>query len=108
ESAALVKSIVRKDDILGRFGGEEFVIILPSTDGATATELAERIRRAHETHPFLIEYEEGGQKRQVKHTQTISLGVTQLATETTPKELLETADKKLYHSKQSGRNRVTA
>lgn len=107
ESAALVKSIVRKDDILGRFGGEEFVILLPNTDSGTASELAERIRKAHEEHPFLVEFEQAGQKKQVKHRQTISLGVTQLATEPSPKELLETADKKLYHSKQNGRNKVT-
>ena len=107
ESAALVKSIVRKDDILGRFGGEEFVIILPSTDGRTAVELAERIRKAHAEHPFMVEYEDGGEKKTIKHQQTISLGVTQLGPEATPKELLETADKKLYHSKQNGRNQVT-
>lgn len=109
ESCALVKAAVRKEDILGRYGGEEFVIILPNTDGRTAVELAERIRHKHETHPFLIEFEEKGAKKRVNHRQTISLGVQQLkSTLTSVKEFLEAADKKLYNSKHTGRNRVTA
>jgi two-component system cell cycle response regulator len=108
ESAALVKSAVRKDDILGRFGGEEFVIILPNTDARTAAELAERIRQKHESHVFIIEYEKNGQKLRVNHRQTISMGVTQLKGPiNTTKEFLESADKKLYNSKQTGRNKVT-
>lgn len=108
ESAALVKAAVRKDDILGRFGGEEFVIILPTTDARTAAELAERIRHKHETHTFAMEYDEGDVKKRVNHRQTISVGVAQLKQDiATTKELLEVADKKLYTSKQTGRNRVT-
>lgn len=108
ESAALVKAAVRKDDILGRFGGEEFVIILPNTEAKTATELAERIRQKHEAHTFPIEYEDGASKKRIAHRQTISMGVAQLkASIPTTKDLLEVADKKLYTSKQSGRNRVT-
>lgn len=108
ESAALVKAAVRKDDILGRYGGEEFVIILPNTDARTAADLAERIRQKHEAHPFLIDFEQSGQKRRVQHRQTISMGVQQLKPNiSTPKELLEAADQKLYNSKQTGRNKVT-
>lgn len=108
ESAALVKAAVRKDDILGRFGGEEFVIVLPNTNKSTAAELAERIRQKHEAHGFVIDFNDGGQIKKVNHTQTISLGVEQLHPELkTPKDLLEAADKKLYHSKSTGRNKVT-
>ena len=108
ESAALVKAAVRKDDILGRFGGEEFVIILPNTDARTAADLAERIRMKHETHVFQIEYEKDGAKKKVNHKQTISMGVAQLKPGiASTKEFLEVADKKLYTSKQTGRNRVT-
>jgi two-component system, cell cycle response regulator len=108
ESAALVRTTVRKDDILGRFGGEEFVIILPNTDARTAAELAERIRQKHESHEFLIEYEKDGDKARVNHRQTISIGVAQLRPPVaSTKEFLEVADKKLYNSKQTGRNRVT-
>lgn len=109
ESSSLVKSSLRKDDILGRFGGEEFVIILPNTDSKTAWELAERIRMKHESHPFVFEFEERGSKKNAKHRQTISMGVAQLkANIPSPQDFLETADKKLYNSKQTGRNRVTA
>jgi diguanylate cyclase (GGDEF)-like protein len=108
ESAALVRTAVRKDDILGRFGGEEFVIILPNTDARTATELAERIRQKHESFEFLIEFEKDGTQQRVNHRQTISIGVAQLRPPVaTIKEFLEIADKKLYTSKQTGRNRVT-
>jgi two-component system cell cycle response regulator len=109
ESAALVKAAVRKEDILGRFGGEEFVIILPNTDGRTATELAERIRQKHEQYVFAIEYDKNGVKTRANHRQTISMGVSQLASPmATVTEFLEAADQKLYTSKQSGRNKVTA
>jgi diguanylate cyclase (GGDEF)-like protein len=109
ESAALVKAAVRKDDILGRYGGEEFVIILPRTDGRTAADLAERIRQKHEQHQFPLEYEDGGQKKRIAHRQTISMGVAQLKPSIpTAKDFLEAADKKLYSSKHTGRNKVTA
>lgn len=108
ESATLVKATVRKDDTLGRFGGEEFVIILPNTDSRIAADLAERIRSKHEAHEFLIDTEVQGQKRKIKHRQTISMGVAQLKPNiATPQEFLEIADKKLYNSKQSGRNKIT-
>lgn len=108
ESARLAKSCVRKDDILGRFGGEEFVVILPSTDSRAATELAERIRTHIAGHAFDLELDGPQGKQKIQHKQTISCGVTQLTPQmTTPEEFLESADKKLYHSKQTGRNKVT-
>ncbi len=100
ETSGLVKSIIRKDDIFCRFGGEEFVVLLPATDAKTAYDLAERIRQNIELHTF--EYE--GQV--IK--QTISLGVSQLNQGmSSPKDLLEDADQKLYQSKTNGRNQVT-
>ena len=78
-------------------GGEEFVVVLPATGAAGAIELAERLRTAIEqTHWDL---------RQV----TASFGVSTLGgATTTAAQLIETADKALYNSKHSGRNRVTA
>ncbi len=100
ECAALAKSAVRKDDILGRFGGEEFCVILPNTDARTAFELAERIRAKIEGYVFNFE---GKPLRQ-----TISAGVSQLVSSIpTPQALIEDADRKLYKSKHDGRNRVT-
>lgn len=100
ESAQIVKASIRKQDTVGRFGGEEFGIVLPDTDSRTAAELAERIRRMLAAHPFQFE----GKVIQ----QTVSMGVTQLtSTITSPQELIDSADKKLYKSKHAGRNQVT-
>ncbi|MCB9229916.1 MAG: GGDEF domain-containing protein [Deltaproteobacteria bacterium] len=110
ESARLTRSLLRKGDIPGRVGGEEFVIILPDTQKEKAAEIAERIRSTMEKHLFHLEiYDDKGKKQNIQHTQTVSLGTSQIhPTIQSPKELLENADKKLYTSKQSGRNRVTS
>ncbi|MFW7377608.1 MAG: diguanylate cyclase [Oligoflexus sp.] len=100
ETSVLVKSMIRKDDIFCRFGGEEFVILLPSTDAKTAYELAERIRLE------MVKYRFNTEGHQIQ--QTVSMGVSQLnPSMASPKDLLEDADKKLYQSKSNGRNRVT-
>ena len=100
ESARLTKACLRKDDTFGRYGGEEFVIVLPNTEMAAAAELAERIRAALEAHPFTFEDN--------TLTQTVSIGVSQTRPEfETHEALLADADRKLYQSKRGGRNRVT-
>ena len=100
EASSVVASIIRKDDIFGRYGGEEFVILLPNTGIRTAYELAERIRNKIQNHSF--EYENH------KIRQTISMGVSQSQKKMKiPKDLLDDADKKLYKSKSTGRNKVT-
>lgn len=101
EAAQLAKSLIRKNDIIARFGGEEFLIILPETELKYATELAERIREKFSSNVFTYE------GKSLK--QTISLGVAQNNSSIdSPKQLLDIADQKLYQSKKSGRNRVTA
>ena len=108
ESANLVKNFTRKDDVLGRFGGEEFVVVLPNTDQKTAADLAERIRHQVESYAFNLESENNGVKQINTHKQTISIGIAQVeANIQSFEQLLEAADKKLYFSKQNGRNRVT-
>ncbi len=108
ENAQLVKTVVRKEDILGRFGGEEFIILLPNTDMNTAADLAERIRRMCEKEKFDLEVEVNGVKQNTTHQQTISMGVAEITGAMNgPADLLEAADKKLYFSKQNGRNKVT-
>ena len=109
EGAAIVKKTIRKDDIYGRYGGEEFVILLPNTDIQVAAELGERIRKVTEDHVFNLKATDTtGQVRDIQHRQTISIGISQLLdTMDSPTALLEDADKKLYHSKQTGRNKVT-
>jgi diguanylate cyclase (GGDEF)-like protein len=101
ESAQVAKTCVRKDDIIGRLGGEEFLVVLPNADGATARELAERIRAAVEAHRFVFE----GKSLSV----TLSIGVSEIKPAfKSYKDLLDDADRKLYQSKNTGRNRVTA
>ncbi|MEZ4741733.1 MAG: GGDEF domain-containing protein [Bdellovibrionota bacterium] len=107
-SCNIVKKVIRKDDIFGRVGGEEFVVVLPRTNREAASELAEKIRCAHEGYVFRLEYEDNGTKKVINHKQTISAGVAQFSVEMSqPEELIDIADKKLYMSKETGRNRVT-
>jgi diguanylate cyclase (GGDEF)-like protein len=101
QSAELAKGVIRKNDVLARFGGEEFVVILPETDIKAAFELAERIRFAFDQFKF---------KYQGKTLeQTVSVGVAQFQPAMQKcEDLLEVADQKLYASKRSGRNKVSA
>jgi diguanylate cyclase (GGDEF)-like protein len=101
EVAALVKGHIRKDDVFCRYGGEEFVVLLPNTNMRTAYDLAERIRKALELQVIPCGTD-------AKVTQTVSLGVSQLQAEMKdPQDFLNDADRKLYTSKKEGRNRVT-
>ncbi len=90
---------VRSIDIVGRYGGEEFVIILPETDLEAGRVVAERLREAVEALEILTPR---GSIRL-----TISLGVAIMqANQTSLEELLDNADQALLHAKRSGRNRV--
>jgi diguanylate cyclase (GGDEF)-like protein len=100
ETCRIAKSCVRKDDIVGRLGGEEFLVILPNADAAVGVALAERIRGTVEAHAYAFE---GKSLRQ-----TVSLGVAQSRLDMEHHlTLLNEADRRLYESKRSGRNRVT-
>lgn len=91
---------LRGSDILGRYGGEEFLIILPETDIAGAKVLAERLREAVQSEPIEAEGE--------SLTINISLGVTQLHDKTLAyAQLIAEADLALYQSKENGRNCTT-
>lgn len=92
--------MIRADDFFARFGGEEFVILLYGNTLTRAMEIAERIRQTVEDHDFIV----NGTKIDV----TISLGVAVRSPEMGSwGELFEKADKALYQSKNSGRNRVS-
>jgi diguanylate cyclase (GGDEF)-like protein len=97
--ASRAAGLLRVPDILARFGGEEFVILLPDTDLANALHVAERIRKEVATH-----------RDQALPTYTASLGVAVaqgLAGEAADIEaLIAEADAALYRAKQGGRNRV--
>jgi diguanylate cyclase (GGDEF)-like protein len=94
------KSALRAVDLLGRYGGEEFAIVLPGADEkSAATVLAERIRSKVAEEPIDTD---AGEVRV-----TISIGVATMDAEmTTSEDLFKRADAALYEAKQAGRNRV--
>jgi len=95
----LAEEEMRRSDFLCRYGGEEFVGVLPETGSSEAAELAERIRRRME--------ETIHQGPEGTFTVTVSFGVAELTEETSePMELLSLADTRLYRAKELGRNRV--
>lgn len=98
--AALLSDTVREIDVAGRWGGEEFALILPGTDLAGGIQLAERVRSALETRP--IETAAG------PVAVTASFGVTAFPDYRTESDLVAAADAALYEAKRSGRNRVVA
>ena len=95
ETAALIMDSIRETDIFARWGGEEFVLILPSTNKAHAVDLTERLRKNIESHTF----------KEVGRV-TCSFGVAQLSRDDDIKSLLQKVDKLLYKAKKSGKNIV--
>lgn len=96
EIAALLSQTARASDCVGRWGGEEFVLILPETPLESALIFAERLCAAIAAHPF-----PDGPERV-----TISMGVSSYRQDDTQDTLIERADKALYRAKEEGRNRV--
>ncbi|NHQ85795.1 diguanylate cyclase [Iodobacter sp. HSC-16F04] len=96
--AALLKSGCRQDDLVGRYGGEEFVVLLPNHEGVAATEVGERLRSLVDAwiwsriHPEL--------------NITISVGIASIVDDPSLEALLSRSDQCLYQAKQQGRNRV--
>lgn len=104
--AETCRTKLRKSDIFGRYGGEEFIVVMPETDEQRAWNVAERLRRSITRTPIHINGDE--------ISITISLGVATLSKEflfsDMPGDMLEKlidhADQALYQAKQAGRNRV--
>jgi diguanylate cyclase (GGDEF)-like protein len=97
EVGFLIRAGVRETDIPARYGGDEFVVILPQTDGESASVLAEKLRRLVEEHVFL--QEEGIDARL-----GVSLGIATYPEEAVTKEaLIRLADKRMYADKGSRR-----
>jgi two-component system cell cycle response regulator len=96
----ILKSCLRANDSAYRYGGEEFTVILPETAGAEARTVAQRIRSALEAERFSPE---NGQAVQI----TISIGVTEYHGDEELSTFIQRADKAMYISKQSGRNKVS-
>lgn len=98
-AAARMRSVLRDHDGISRYGGEEFLIVLPDTPHATARDIAERVRSAMEGTPV--------DTGSVTLTATVSMGVATTDAETPDVEtLINNADAALYRAKAGGRNRV--
>lgn len=97
--STILKQQLRKMDLVCRYGGEEFAIVVPETSGENAMRVADKLRRHIENHNF------PGVPRPV----TISCGVADYPTQgITRDEVVASADAALYLAKQSGRNRIMA
>lgn len=97
EIANILKSTIRKTDILGRWGGEEFLIVCIKSDLDSTKAVAEKCRRAIEEFNFTT----------IQH-KTASFGVSVYKKDHTIKETIINADNNLYKAKESGRNKVIA
>ncbi len=96
--AVILQRMSRASDVVSRFGGEEFLLILPDTPAEAARALAERIRASIAAEALLVD----GQRIAI----TVSLGVTTIAGETDLDQLASEADQAMYQAKRAGRNRV--
>ncbi len=103
EFAARIAANTRGIDLACRYGGEEFVVAMPDTDIAFATNIAERLRQSIETTPIRISRDPG------QINITISIGIARCeGREDTAEALLHRADQALYRAKRTGRNKVVA
>ncbi|MEZ4751974.1 MAG: diguanylate cyclase [Bdellovibrionota bacterium] len=99
--ANILKANIRKIDILCRYGGEEFCLVMPETDVGTGLEICERLRNAIETTVF--------QGAEQKAYLTISIGISGFPEDGQSRgDLIQMADQALYAAKKAGRNRVVS
>lgn len=100
ELSSFIGSLLRDSDLLGRYGGEEFGIILPETGLQGAVDVAERIRQAVADYPMLF--------NQQTIRATLSIGVAELDIKQhfLHEDVIRCADMALYNAKRTGRNRV--
>ncbi|REJ74151.1 MAG: GGDEF domain-containing protein [Acidobacteria bacterium] len=99
EIAKLIRDVVRKEQVLARYGGDEFAAVLTDTDPEGCRMFAEKVRRRVEDHPFRSS--DG-----LAVETTLSIGLASLDGPCTHEQFFERADAALYRAKQAGRNRV--
>jgi len=113
-TALVLRSALRSCDLVGRWGGEEFLAILPDTDAPGGAIVAERIRHAVEADAFydLPRFASGEEQatESIRLQVTISVGVATAVrpTSPTPEKVVRRADAALYAAKSSGKNRVAS
>ena len=98
EIAKIIRNTIRESDVCGRFGGEEFIILLPNTKLSGAMKLADRIRENIQNYDFVF--------RNNKINVTVSIGVTTASKSDSVFSLIQRADDALYEAKNKGRNKV--
>jgi len=98
EMTKIVFSLIRQSDFFGRYGGEEFLLVLPNTKITGAIKLAKRIKDSIENHIFEFD------KYKIKFT--VSIGVTSVGLNDDYKSLISRVDEALYEAKHKGRNRI--
>lgn len=95
-----MRKALRECDFLARYGGEEFILLMPETQLSNAVIVAEKIRAQVESCPFHYQH------KPVK--MTVSIGVAQQNEDESSDDWIDRADKALYESKKTGRNKLTA
>lgn len=94
ELTQLIQNNLRESDLFGRWGGEEFLIVLPNTELDNAVTIADKLRKLIEKYPF------------PHGSVTCSFGIAQWTRDETQEEWINRADQMLYVAKESGRNQV--
>lgn len=97
--ASILNSTFRRDDIVCRYGGDEFIILLPKTTIDIASEVADRLKENIEKNILKLE------KFNIKFT--ASIGITQYYDEDEPSKIIEKSDKAMYNSKRLGFNLIS-
>lgn len=100
---AMLHSTIRKCDRPFRYGGEEFVVVLPDTDSTIALAMAERIRETFAKEPFVVEEKDAIEKT---ISLTLSIGLATYGSGMSAGALLKQADLAIYKAKSEGKNRV--
>jgi two-component system, cell cycle response regulator len=100
ETARILRDSAREIDMIGRYGGEEFMAILPGTDESEAARFAERVRQRVADHVYRDESTE------VQMTTSAGVASYPGASVDAPDDLIKFADQALYQAKESGRNRI--
>ena len=95
EFTQIIKYNIRQNDIFGRWGGEEFMIIAPNTSLENSINLAQKLRAIVQTHNF-----------EIIGLKTCSIGVSEYTIGDKLEDVIKRADEALYLAKNSGRNRV--
>jgi len=106
----IIKSSIRGIDIAGRYGGDEFSILLPETDLERGMVVVKRIKSEVESLKFsgnnLVKGIVSSSGNKTRNGLTVSFGVTESDGSHSPEEVIKTADEALYQAKRKGRNRV--